>query len=187
MFDSLQAAKFDPDFWKGLSVVDALRLDYKRFSVTGTTQTNKSVVFGASAVLLPMKDFFSKSANTDNKDGEDVMKGIASYMTEHASIDFLAILFFFQCPERGENRRQLMFCERIPRNDTGNVEIIPGLVDFLIDDGTLALKEIRYDSHDSVCTVGGSQRFAVRLFDQTNTKASRKQVAPLLMKFFETQ
>ena len=187
MFDSLQAAKFDPTFWNGLSVIDALRLDYKRFSATSAQK--KPVVFGASAVLLPMQDFLSKTTTGETSHG--VTQNIATYMTEHASVDFLVILFFFQCPKSGDNRRQLMFCEINRANDNESVddqkEDMTGLIDFLVDDGTLALQEVHGDSNESVCSVAGNQQITVRLFEQTNAKASRKQVAPLLMKYFETQ
>jgi exopolyphosphatase len=67
LFDSLQAAKFDPNFWKGLSVRDALRLDYKRFN------TNGNGSFGASTVLLSWTDLKAK---------RDLVESIESYMKE---------------------------------------------------------------------------------------------------------
>ena len=188
MFDSLQAAKFDPAFWNGLSVVDALRLDYKRFSTTSAQ--DKAVIFGASAVLLPMQDFLSKTAAGEESQG--VTESIATYMTEHVSVDFVAILFFFQCPKSGNNRRQLMLCEIKRSNDNESAgdqkeDVMAGLIDFLVDDGTLAIQEIHDDNNESVCSVVGNQYVTIRKFEQTNAKASRKQVAPLLMKYFETQ
>ena len=172
MFDSLQAAKFDPAFWNGLSVLDSLRLDYKRFSAHNEA-TSTTHVFGASAVLLPRTDFLSKP---------DVLQGIYAYMTEHVSVDFLAILLFHKCPNSGDNRRQLILCEKLNKDDKS---VMDPLIAFLGDDGTLMLEEVQDHGNASVCN--GKEQLTIRLFDQKNAKASRKQVAPLLMKYFETQ
>lgn len=174
MFDSLQEAKFDPAFWKGLSVQDALRLDYKRFSTVHETMS-LAHVFGASAVLMPMKDFLDKP---------DIAAGIQTYMTNVASVDFLAILLFHKCSESGENRRQLMLCE-LNNSKESKTTVLESMIAFLEKDGTMELQEIVEVGDTSVCT--GNEHLTVRLFDQNNAKASRKQVAPLLMKYFGSQ
>jgi exopolyphosphatase len=160
MFESLQAAKFDPEFWKGLSVPDALRLDYKRFSAA------ESHVLGASAILLPLSDFLAK---------ENLVEGIQQYMRNDVEVDFLAILFFFTTPE-GENRRQLMLCG-------SESKLVDDMATFLLKEEMLQLQESNVDG--VVCS--GNGQLSIRLFDQNNAKASRKQVAPLLIKFFESQ
>lgn len=177
IFESLQAAKFDPDFWKRLSVQDSLRLDYKRFSATRQGDSSKSdhntnYVFGASSVLLSMQDFLSKP---------DILQGIYQYMTEEASIEILAILFFYKDIGSGANCRQLILCG-LQESSTGN--LVDEMTAYLLQDGTLKLEE-NTKENDAVCT--GKENISMRLFDQGNVKASRKQVAPLIIRFFETR
>lgn len=62
IFDALQGAKFDRDFWMSLSVRDALRLDYKSF------QDN---LFGISSVLMAWDDF---------KDMDELISGMNSFL-----------------------------------------------------------------------------------------------------------
>jgi len=166
MFEALQAAKFDAKFWNELSVEDALRLDYKRFVVEN--KDSMSHVFGASSVLLPVEDFLAKP---------DSVPSILEYMTNTVHVSFLAILFFYKSLENDQNCRQLILCEK--KSICNNME---SLVSFLIKDGTLELEEIQ-DS-DSVCEE--NEQLSVRLFDQKNTKASRKQVAPLIRDYYES-
>ncbi|CAB9502818.1 prune homolog (Drosophila) [Seminavis robusta] len=169
LFESLQAAKFDPAFWNGLSVPDALRLDYKRFSTS-----KNGTVFGASAVLLPMADFIKKP---------QFQKGIREYMTQTANVELLAILFFFT-DDGGENRRQLCVCG-------SNEKVVDEMISHLQEDGTLDLQEIV--ENDNVCWSSNNNgddddvSLVMRMFDQRNAKASRKQVAPLMIKFFESR
>jgi len=176
IFESLQAAKFDPTFWNSLSVQDALRLDYKQFSVASTTTTTTTTTttpmsFGASAILTPMKDFLAKP---------NAMKAIQQYMTQqHVSVEFLAILFFYT--NDSGNHRQLMLCG-INNNDTTNV--VNDMAKYLQADGTLQLKE-----HTDSQASSSSEEYGwtARMFDQRNTKASRKQVAPLMIQCFESR
>ena len=54
-YDFLAQSKFDIDFWRSLSTIDALRLDYKQFIASSGD------VFGAASVLLPLSDFLEKT------------------------------------------------------------------------------------------------------------------------------
>lgn len=166
MFESLQAAKFDPNFWQGLSVNDALRLDYKLFSAERKTSLEVHL-FGASAILMPMDKFLQKP---------NVYEAIHQYMTTVAQVEVLAILFFFTCPDSGENRRQLILCGT---NSSETGKMVDELVLFLQKEAVLILEE-----EEALCL--GDKMLTLRLFNQQNVKASRKQVAPLLIKFFES-
>jgi len=160
LFEALQNAKFDPAFWKSLSVRDALRLDYKSFSY-GTNDNNGS--FGMSTVLLSMDDFLNKNALTTS---------IRSYMQD-MQVDFFGIMLSFSSSEDGSMQRQLVLCS----NDNFSMD---DLVIYLQQpESPLKLTERK----DKSTTKEGE--LTMRCFDQGNPKASRKQVAPLLLQFFE--
>jgi exopolyphosphatase len=173
IFESLQAAKFDPVFWKNLSIQDALRLDYKQFTVQKDPETNVAAL-GASSVLISLDDFSSK---------EDLYDGIFKYMAEDASVDFLAILFFFIDTQTGASRRQLVLCGTKAQAEA----LVDKISNYLLNDedckAMLDLKPV--DGGFSTCS--GNENVVVKSFEQGNAKASRKQVAPLLIKFFEKQ
>jgi exopolyphosphatase len=168
-FDALQNAKFDPSFWKALSVRDALRLDYKRFS---TENSGTSISFGVSTVLLPMPDFVSKS---------NLVDGLQGYMQE-ADVDFLGVMLTYTVNSSGLGR-QLVLCGRNPFP-------LEEMVKFINEQGGLSLTEVSEDALSSSCMDikdnNDENGLTLRLFNQGNTKASRKQVAPILLQFFES-
>lgn len=164
LFDALQGAKFDLIFWKQLSVRDALRLDYKQFTAAKT-----SSVFGMSTVLLPLEDFLIK---------EDAKRHIFNYMTE-CNVETLVIMLAYseKCGDAKVDssksatlKRQLVVCSiRSP--------LFHRLVDFLVSEGSLQLqyRDGPFDDGD----------LFMQCFDQKNGKASRKQVAPILLDLFQ--
>lgn len=161
LFERLQKAKFDVKFWKALSVRDALRLDFKRF----TPQNN--VPFGASTVLLDWDTFLAKDGVTSD---------IAAYMKEE-KVSFLAIMCTYTAAESDVVKRQLVLCA----NKDEEPSLLDSMVDFLqkLDaDSSLQLQE---QAHSRV-----DEQLQLRVFDQGKVKASRKQVAPLLIRYFET-
>ena len=131
-------------------------------------------VFGTSAVLLPMDDFLSKP---------NLFDAIYQYMTD-ISVDLLAVLFFYTDKARGENRRQLMLCGTKKKAET----LVEDMTKYLVesDDCKTLEIEVRRIDDVSTCAAPGNEQLIVKLFDQGNVKASRKQVAPLLINFFET-
>ena len=153
-FNALQQSKFDVEFWEGLSTFDALRLDYKSFG--------SSKPFGISTVLVPGEHFIDK---------DDVLEGTLSFMQKQ-EIDFLAIMFSFEDDE-SIFRRQLLLCSTsgVPHQD---------LVSHLNSNG-LALEDI---SQTHTASLSEKDDVTFQLFDQGLTKASRKQVAPIMVEFF---
>jgi exopolyphosphatase len=164
LFHTLQNAKFAPEFWNTLSVRDALRLDYKSFTPSSSTTTTISK-FGISTVLISVKDFLTK---------HDVMSSIKLFMNE-MDIELYGIMFAYTNPiQRGDNLiRELVLIAT-------NVSLVDALIEFLMNDGSLQLIEMS-DTCDS-----NNFTLHVRFFQQNNHVASRKQVAPLLLKFFTT-
>jgi inorganic pyrophosphatase/exopolyphosphatase len=186
LFDTLQKQKFDPVFWNQLSTRDALALDYKSFASQPTTctSTGNSIgggigggggVFGVSTVLQSMQDFMSKP---------DHLEAIQGYMQER-SIPLLGIMFSVSTRE-GRLGRQLCICTTTTTLSVGEDEdgesllLLQGMVDFLL--GT----ELQLTVRDDLITRNNVD-VGVRIvyMDQGNTKASRKQVAPIMMEYWK--
>ena len=165
LFERLQQAKFDVKFWKGLSVRDALRLDYKQFTPNGSSNNQP---FGASTVLLDWDTFLTKG---------DVLSGIEMYMQE-ANVSFLAIMCTFTDADSHALQRQLILCAA-PKSNPSLLDSMTEYLQNLDDESNLQLEE-RSQSDVSTKTLH------LRVFDQGKAKASRKQVAPLLIRYFET-
>lgn len=182
LFDALQSAKFNIEFWKSLSIRDRLRLDYKQFA-------SNSHIFGVSTVLMSRDDFLG-----NNNQEEDVVTSIEKYMVE-MKIHFLGIMLSFRIDDA--YHRQLILCG-LPGFP------LDGLVDYLVtttttkaDSGVdqdspppLSLTELvdttstTARTHQSTRDDDGGGGLIMRFFEQGNPKASRKQVAPILMQFF---
>lgn len=160
LFDALQSAKFDASLWKGLSVRDALRLDYKQFTSQNTT--GATVMLGVSTVLLSLEDFAVKA---------HVQDGIRHFMEEH-NVHLLGIMLTCQNTD-GHLQRQLMLC------DLADGSFVTGLEQFLLAENTLQL------TPRTVTVTSSTGGPYVRYFDQGNSKASRKQAVPILLKYYQ--
>jgi exopolyphosphatase len=154
LFRTLQEAKFDPSFWKQLSVRDALRLDYKRFTTASGTAS-----FGSSSVLLSLDDFLHKP---------NVQETIQQYMKE-LDLEWYVVLL----SKNGSPRRQMMLCT------TKSTQDLEGLEGYLLSQELLQLSRRDDDLSTDQLQIG--------TLDQWNVKATRKQVAPILLKYFESQ
>jgi exopolyphosphatase len=203
LFDTLQNQKFDPAFWNQLSTRDALALDYKSFAsqpTTTCTSTDSSSssagsivgagagVFGVSTVLQSMQDFLSKP---------DHWKAIRDYMQER-SIPLLGIMFAVSTREGGLER-QLCICTATTTTnedeDKDSLLLLQGMVDYLL--GTELQLTVRDDltrppppkQRDSSCSSSDDNNVNVGVrivyMDQGNAKASRKQVAPIMMEYWK--
>ena len=166
LFDRLQQAKFDLKFWKALSVHDSLRLDYKEFTPSkGAPFGGKGAPFGVSTVLLDWNSFMEK---------DSVPKSVIQFMHD-TRVSFLAIMCAYTSSESDALNRQLILCA------TGKTQM-EDMTQYLQDlgeDDNLKLVE-RNDSTLSM------NNLYIRVFDQGKVQASRKQVAPLLIRYFET-
>jgi len=161
LFQVLQDAKYDFQFWTSLSVRDSLRLDYKEYPYDDETK-----LFGISTVLMPMDGFLSK---------QQLVPGIVQYM-EEVRVDFLGIMFAFQ-DVHGRLHRQFAICgtENVPLDDISS---------FLLrsdhSQGSLDLDGV------SEPNLQFRDGLRMRFFNQRNVKPSRKQIGPILLEFFES-
>jgi exopolyphosphatase len=150
-YNFLTQSKFDVDFWKSLSGMDALRLDYKQFtSASGDA-------FGVASVLLPLAAFLEKPSVEDD---------LKSYMLD-CKIPILVILSMVI--EDDKPRRSILVCGPV-----GN-GIVGSMSDFLLSYESLLLNEI-----DGASTAA----LTIRQFTQGNVRASRKQVVPIMLEFY---
>ena len=159
LFDRLQQAKFDVKFWKALSVHDSLRLDYKEFT------PGEGAPFGVSTVLLDWNSFMEK---------DSVPNSIIQFMQD-TRVSFLAIMCAYTASENDALNRQMILCATEKTQMEDMTQYLRGLG----GDDNLKLVE-RKDSTPSMNTL------YIRVFDQGKVQASRKQVAPLLIRYFET-
>jgi exopolyphosphatase len=157
LYDKLSKSKFDSDFWEQLSVRDALRLDYKRFEApTGH-------VFGSSSVLVDMDALLTKP---------NFVKETISYIKE-SEIPLLAVLGLKLIGH--STQRELLLCGSDER-------LVNDMADYILTnpEAKTAMqseeKPVEKDTGELV----------VRQFRQGNQKASRKQVAPVMLNFFSS-
>jgi exopolyphosphatase len=167
LFETLQNAKFSPTFWNGLSVRDALRLDYKQFSPSPPNPEVQAL--GVSTVLQSRSEFWTK---------DDILHNIRAYM-EDVHIQLFGIMYAYTSDSMsasdsagGGLTRELSLVVTDPL-------LLERLIGFLLSEGSLELREISEKTPDN------STSLTIRSFQQMNTAASRKQIVPLLLKFFE--
>ena len=155
LYEKLSASKFDLDFWKQLSARDTLRLDYKRF-LAPTGQ-----VFGSSSILLDVDSFLTKP---------NVVEETISYMNE-SEIPLLAVLGLKVIGQF--MKRELLLCG-------SDRSLVNNMADYILTNP--AAKMAMQSEEKPVEKDTGA--LVVRHFQQGNPKASRKQVAPILLNFF---
>ena len=170
-FDLLQRAKYEPSFWKEMSVGRALLYDYKDFRYGLNLRVDcdvKDQRFGISTVLMPGLKFMQK---------ERFVPEIVSFMkSEH--ISFLGIMFAFYDKKSGAFQRQLAFCADKSISLDQLVETF--LASAIYRSVNLQLKEIRISNK-----IHRNPKLQISLFDQNNMEPSRKQIGPMLEHFFE--
>ena len=158
LFHLLSESKFNVDFWKSLSVKDALRLDYKRFQADGDN------AFGASSILLNLDLFLAK----DNS-----IEEIQSFMTQ-ANVPLLAVLSSqFQ---NNEPRRELLICGT-------DAKLVDEMASYLLTSEKASMMQ----SEQVPLGIDADGSLAMKRFRQGNPKASRKQVAPILSSFYSSE
>ena len=171
LFETLQNSKFALEFWQTLSVRDALRLDYKMFSTTTiSTEIRK---FGISTVLMPYQDFTMK---------HDFRSTDVNHFIKDMDIIFLCIMLAStnqnqQLENNNNLNREIAFVGQ-------NTTVLDEMIDYLINtDDVLQLVEM-----PTAFAANEKQDMTlnIRAFQQNNNVASRKQVAPILMKYFTT-
>ena len=159
LFIQLERSKYG-EHWESFDVTRALGYDYKAFNYGRRDETQR---FGISTVLMPGDQFTEK---------EGFFAKTTEFMRSK-DIEFLGIMLTFYDKKTGEFRRQLAFC--LSRHRWR--EIADDLLKSQMY-ADLALNEIR--THPL-----SSDEIEVHLYEQENVAPSRKQIGPMLVKFFE--
>lgn len=186
LFVLLRDAKLDPVFWNELSVADVLRIDYKAFkSPTMNAQGLGSV--GIAAALQPLKDFLLK---------EHLCETVYSALKSQG-LSMVVVMSFVHEPQP---RREILLCtpDKSLLDATTQYLLRTDLHDFrcsvLVEDDQRLRELLLAGSGSDVCDDYASPAAADgapaaplygAVLHQGNSKASRKQLAPELLKFFD--
>lgn len=178
LFETLQAQKYSPKFWKGLTVMQGIRLDYKSFPIEGGLPYSS---FGISTILLDMNTFWQKQ-NLESTFQEFI---------EENELPFLGLIFTFmeQSDDGGGGGNE--DGDAVPRRQLALIstdkELLDRLTSFLTATGTTAGEMLRIDDKTMTSSESeGCQIYMVQM-DQRNAAASRKQVAPIFMDFWQQE
>ncbi|GMF62818.1 unnamed protein product [Phytophthora fragariaefolia] len=158
LFAWLQAEKFNPAHWRAFTLENCLQVDYKEFAFA--TAAGDSKIVGFSAVLIDLEAFARKAENAA------ALRQALSTYCEQNELAFLVVMTMFVTAD-GQRHRQLLFFQE--KGDD-----VKHCVAFFEKEGSLHLELIQLP--ESHC----DQR--VLAFNQLNTAASRKQVAPLIQR-----
>ena len=162
LHDLLRNSKFDENFWLNMSVYDCLRIDYKRFEPSKTSDDSSGdapIAFGMSSVLLPLSNFLSKNGCADS---------ITQYM-ENVDIPLCGVLTMTIVDDT-PHREMLL---------AGWPNLVDAAAKYLTTSDDAAFLEVK----EVECSLVDGDCMKYRRFRQGNPKGSRKQVAPILMRF----
>ncbi|KAK1930057.1 Exopolyphosphatase PRUNE1 [Phytophthora citrophthora] len=158
LFKWLQAEKFNPAHWGAFTLENCLQVDYKEF--TFATATGGSMKVGISAVLIDLEAFVLKA-----KDSSALRTELATYCQQN-DLSFLVVMTIFMTDDK-QRHRQLLFFQEHGVEANHCVEYLKREASLQLE--PLLLPESHRDGH-------------VTGFNQLNTGASRKQVAPLIQR-----
>lgn len=165
LFETLRGAKLDPLFWRNLTAAEVLRIDYKAFHSPSMREHDVGDI-GIATALQPVREFLTK---------KDVFPAMEA--TLHAqNLSVLVVMSFVHHPV--PTREMLVY--------THDKDLYEALLVYLHNDGKGG-----EDQHDLRCVVidvdpalSLPRGASLAVMAQQNAKASRKQVAPILLNFF---
>jgi exopolyphosphatase len=175
LFDKLQDAKCSPEFWNGLTAEQAIRMDFKSFSIPASADspstTSAKSSLGIGTILLKMDDYLDQH-------GIGLLETMGRVIEEDQS-EMLGLMFS-NFGNGGQKSRQIALASY-------DKSTLDDLVDYLTIDTTTTpdLKLEILDRENGI--VGNGETLHMIRMEQRNVKASRKQVAPILMEFFQKQ
>lgn len=158
LFEWLQTEKFNPIHWQAFTLENCLQVDYKEFTYASTAGHTRN--FGISAVLIDLETFVRKA-----DDAAVLCQKLSDYCKKNG-IAFLVVMSMFMTPDK-ENNRQLLFFQE-------DGDDAKHCVEYLKRDGSLQMKPLalpQLHRDDRVIS-----------FCQSNVRASRKQVAPIIQR-----
>jgi inorganic pyrophosphatase/exopolyphosphatase len=194
LYELLQNCKFDEQFWLELSIEDTLRIDYKTF--THNSKKNKesssssslfTTFFGLSSILL--------SCSTLQEKNHFIISTLD--FIQQQQIQLLGILSLVIDKKTNIPKREILFF--------GPENIIQSLIQYLMTREDASFLNL-YDTNNTTTTTARfhskentinpkiyihetgdtDDRFMIITLQQGNSKASRKQIAPVIQSFFSS-
>ena len=166
----LRGAKTSAAFWSSLSAIQCLLIDYKEFPCGSSEEEEKAGIFGMSTVACRLADFCRKDHCYRDMAGylhDPSMGGVEG----QAALDILAVMASFIDEEKGYTRELL-----VASLDEGRLDSVTA---YLTDtEPTMELA--------SLTGIEAPPGLHVRAYSQGNVKASRKQLAPLLTRYYDS-
>jgi len=186
MFNELSSAKSNVEFWKQLSIVDVLRLDYKMFPVLAPPMA-KPLTFGISSIMIPMQLFFQQGEPQPQTETEteterehvslalSVYDSIMAKMSSNGLCGYAVTTMF--CGNSPVYNREL--CIFFPSDGTG------GIKSKMIEYCAHSAKEFQFQEVVEILidNIQSDKTMNVLYYKQNNSGLSRKQIAPLLQHF----
>ena len=177
-FTLLRDAKSDPLFWDGLNALECMCIDYKQF-----TQVSGAEV-GIASTLLPIMQFLEKEdscaqmaqyISCPTLEGSISEAGAEAAATTIKPLEMLLVMSTVYTPEF---RRELLLA-------SFDEERVDALATFLQAQGnSIRLQPLPLPIPVSDAAAKAVHGLHLRVFHQGNAKASRKQIAPLVQKFY---
>jgi len=191
-FNHLESLKFSSEFWNGLTPEQAIRMDYKSYSISSSS--SPLITIGLSSILLDITTFFENDNHNDT-----LLTTIAKVIHE----DQLKLFGMMFCTSDDNNDDNKKFRRELAFASTNKVTL-DRLVKYLIQDNTTTpnlqievlnveeeVIEIKkkiddHDDNDDDSSATTTTLYVVRM-KQGNVAGSRKQVAPILLEFFQNE
>jgi exopolyphosphatase len=189
---NLAKVKFDVS---GLTTHDLLLRDYKEYKLSTASTSFRYLQVGLSTVPMGLKVWLQKESAEDESSGwEKYMQGIDRYMEER-NLDIEGVLTTFKSEKKGKNKRELLLVVR-SGGAIKSSEEAKQVRDELVE-GLEASAELELAAWGEKGGVAGKLKKKAKVgmglldgghggrwgvvWKQGNTRATRKQVAPLMV------
>ncbi|ODN73356.1 hypothetical protein L202_07896 [Cryptococcus amylolentus CBS 6039] len=161
-----------------LSTYELLMRDYKEYTWPTRAAAYPTLKVGLSTVPLGLKPWIAKAP----EGWESLMEGVRVWMQER-TLDLEGILTTYSSEKKGKHKRQLALIARaggVLHTNEQAEQVFASLVKGLEASEELVLQEWKPEKAVKREVVGGEEVW-VKVWVQGNAKATRKQVAPLLV------
>lgn len=182
LWEKLRSAKFDPEFWRELTVRDCLRYDYKRFTVASPGGSDipsvggRSLAFGTSSMLCRLETLLRKPG---------AIEAMGNFARER-EVEFVVVsTVTFDSEESGKMRKELLVFSEDRRRCEELETFFEGKGGEFLD-----LDRMSWAGDCGSVTDGGTAPGidgAFALWEYRNLKVSRKQIVPAIISLYESE
>lgn len=165
LFSTLNEIKTDRSYWLSLSTQNILKYDYKLFTAS---QGDHTVRIGMSSVMLPVADLLTR---------EGCMDIMSVFMRTH-QLYVLVLMTIYSVGAATDAKSELVREIALLGSDSSRVQSLYAHL-HAYSGGDLHLTSLAH-------IPGSDKELVVMAARQGNIKASRKQIAPIVVDYFET-